>query len=158
MTLTPDGGADGDVAFFCATIGTSYSPGANIGDAYKFSNSNQVSGVLTRGTIMGTGAKTSTGNGTARQLGAVSASQKIRASLHVIAASGTTPTLDVTVRSDNGVGFASPATQITFPQRTAVGGEILTADGAITDDWWRVTWTIGGTNPSFTIVVAVGIA
>ena len=158
MTLTPEAGADGDRAFFCQTIGTKYSPGANIGDAYAFSASNQVSGTLTRGLIMGTGAKTVTGNSTARQLGAVSATQKIRASLHVLAVSGTSPTLNVTVRSDDTEGFASPTTRITFPQRTAIGGELLTADGAITDAWWRVTWTIGGTSPSFTFVIAVGVA
>ena len=153
-------GADGDIAFFYETIGTSYSPGANIGDAYMFSASDQVTGLVTRGLVMATGAKTSTADGTARQLGAVSATQSIRASLHVLAVSGTDPTLDVIVESDDEEAFGgTPETQITFAEATAVGGELLTTAGAITDDWWRVGWTIGGTdNPSFTFVVAVGIA
>jgi len=29
--------------------------------------------------------------------------------------------------------------------------------GPITDEWWRVSYTIGGTNPSLAVVVIVGI-
>jgi hypothetical protein len=55
-------------------------------------------------------------------------------------------------------GFPSPATRLTFAQKTAAGYEFKSAAGAITDDWWRVDWTIGGTaTPTFSFVVAVGI-
>lgn len=159
-TLSPDGGDDGEVAFFFSQLGTQYAPGAAIGDAYEFSASNKVSGLVTRGTIMATGSKTTTADGTARQLGAVSATQSIRASLHVLTVSGTNPTLDVIVESDTVEAFSgTPETQLTFAQATAAGGELLTAAGAVTDTWWRVGWTIGGTGtPTFSFVISVGIA
>lgn len=159
VTITPGDGLDGDRAFFFESLATEYSPGGQVGEVYAFSNSNQPTGVVTRGQIMATGTKTTTANGVARQLGAVAASQRIRVSLHVLAVAGTAPTLDVVVESDDASGMASPITRLTFPQQTAIGGQILTAAGPITDDWWRARWTIGGTGgPSFTFVVAIGIA
>lgn len=111
------------------------------------------------GTIMAAeAARTSTANGTARQLGAVASGESVFASLHVVAASGTTPTLDVKVTSDDAENFASsPEDQITFAQATGRTAEHQSAAGAITDDWWRIEWTIGGSTPSFTFAVVVGI-
>jgi len=75
----------------------------------------------------------------------------------VIAASGTTPTLDVTIESDDAEGMASATTRLTFTQATATTSEWQELAGAVTDDWWRAAWTIGGGSPSFTAVVVVGI-
>jgi hypothetical protein len=159
MTITPDGGVEGDVAFFAQTIGTSYSPGANVGDAYEFSASNQVSGVLTRGLIANNGTEVSTDDGTAFELGAVAAGQKLRASLHVLAVAGSSPEVDVVIESDTLEAFTdSPATQITFAQLTDVGGEYATQDGALADTWFRASWTLGGDTDSALIVVSFGIA
>lgn len=110
------------------------------------------------GRIMaGEAARTATGNGTARQLGAVTADETLFASLHVVGSSGTTPTLDVLVTSDDASAFTTPTTRLTFAQATGRTAEHLSTAGAITDDWWRVQWTIGGTSPSFTFAVIVGI-
>jgi hypothetical protein len=80
------------------------------------------------------------------------------ANLHVLSVSGTsTPTLTVSVASDNAVGFPSSAAQGAFAAATAVGGESIRIPGAILDDWWRVTWTITGTNPSFLFLVSMGV-
>jgi hypothetical protein len=104
-------------------------------------------------------ARSTTGSGTAINLGAVAAGERLYASLHVLSVSGTsTPTLTVTVQSDDAEGFADPTTQLTFDAATAVGGQILRTDGtAITDTWWRVGWTITGTDPSFLFAAAFGI-
>jgi len=159
MTLTPDGGVEGDVAFFAQTIGTSYAPGANVGDAYAFSASNQVSGVLTRGLVFTNGTEVATDDGTAFNLGAVAAGQKLRASLHVLAVAGSSPEVDVIIESDTLEAFTdTPATQITFAQLTDVGGEYATADGAIADTWYRASWTLGVNTDSALIAVSVGIA
>lgn len=161
VTISPQTGADGEVAFLFRAVHSEYAPGASVGDLFAFSVGMQGDdgAPLVRGMVLHPAtARTATGNGTARQLGAVSATQDVYGALHVLAASGTNPTLDVTVRSDDGSGFASPTTRLTFAQKTAIGSDWQTAAGAITDDWWRVTYTIGGTNPSFTFVVAVGIA
>jgi hypothetical protein len=160
VTICPTTGADGEPAYSFESIHSTYNPGGTVGEMFAFSVSAEGSDgkPLVRGMVMHPAtARTATGNGTARQLGAVGATQSVYGALHVIAASGTTPTLDVTVRSDDGSGFGSPTTRLTFAQKVAIGSDWQSAAGAITDDWWRVTYTIGGTDPSFTFVVAVGI-
>ncbi len=158
ITVSPDGADAGDAAYsFLSTI-TQYVPSGAVGQFMAFTVDAKGVDVLVRGTIMENGAKTATANGTARQLGAVGAGQKLYASMHVIAASGTSPTLDLIIQSDDAQGFASATNRITFARKTAIGSEWATpVAGEITDTWWRAAWTIGGTNPSFTVVVFVGI-
>lgn len=161
VTISPQTGADGEVAFLFQAVHGEYTPGAPVGELYAFTVSMEGDNgaPLVRGMVLHPAtARTATGNGTAMQLGAVSATQDVYATLHVIAASGTNPTLDVTVRSDDNSGMTTPTTRLTFTQATGITSEWKSAAGAITDDYWRVTYTIGGTNPSFTFVVAVGIA
>lgn len=158
MTICPTTGAAGEVAFSFKSLLANYNPNGAVGDLYAFSVDATGTGKLFKGTVMENATKTSTATGTARQLGAVTDSQKVYAALHVLAVEGTDPTLDVVIQSDNAEGFLSAADKITFTQMTDIGAQLLTADGAIADDWWRVSWTVGGTdNPSFTIVVVVGI-
>lgn len=103
--------------------------------------------------------RTATGSGTSLQLGAVANdTTHMYANLHVLSVAGTAaPTITVTVQSDNGVGFGTPTTRGTFVAKTAVGGEAMRIVGPITDDWWRIGWTITGTNPSFLFLVSLGI-
>lgn len=110
-------------------------------------------------TIFGLGSKTATASGTEAGLGVLATGQTMYAALHVMSVSGSSPTLDVIIESD-ATGFATPTTRMTFAQKIAVGSEWLSLAGPIaTDDFWRATWTIGGTGtPTFDIVVAVGIA
>ena len=164
MTLAPIAGADGERAFAFLVNQGEYSPGGALGEMVKFSASGEASGGdsgLIKGTILlNASAVTATADGTAAQLGAVSAAQKVYAALHVISASGTSPTLDVIVESDDVEGFGgTPETRITFAQAGAATSEWATpVAGAITDDWWRIGYTIGGTDtPTFTFVVFVGI-
>lgn len=158
ITVCPTDGAAGEVAFFFPALLAEYSPGAAVGEIFAFEISASGCQVLGRGTIMETGAKSATAGGTARQLGAVSASQKVYAGLHILAASGTNPTLDLKIQSDDAQGMASPTDRITFAQATGIGSQWATpVAGAITDNWWRAYWTLGGTTPSFTVVVVVAI-
>jgi len=141
----------------------------------QLDNSGQVDGLL-RGTLQihasdlivdgklgepGRTARTASGNGSEVELGAVGATESIYAALHCISitADSGTPTLDVEVESD-ATGFASATSRIAFAQLTAAGSEWKSAAGAITDDYWRVKWTIGGgaTNPSCLFIVSFGIA
>lgn len=159
ITVAPDGNAEGARAFFFRAIAGEYSHGGGIGEVNPFSLNAQGSdgSRLVRGTIMHNATRTTTANGTSRQLGAIAAGQKMYAALHVLAASGTTPTLNVVVGSDDNSGFLSGVNRITFAQATAIGSQWLTLDGPITDDYWRVQWTIAGTSPSFEFVVVLGI-
>lgn len=151
-------GTEGAIVFSLESILAQYTPGAAVGEAFAFSVSGGAVGRLVRATLVKNGTETATGAGTAFQLGAVVAPARLYAALHVIAASGTTPTLDVTVESDDAAPFATPITRITFAQKTAIGAEWATPIvGPITDDFWRAAWTIGGASPSFTFVVVVGI-
>lgn len=157
-------GSDGDVAYTSQGLAVSFQPlGGSVGDMAAFSiEANGSGGVRSvRGNILhDETAETATGTGTARQLGSVSASESVFAALHVVDASTDgDETLDVVVESDDAQGFASGTTQLTFAQATGKTGEFLSTEGAITDDWWRVNFTIGGAgSPSFTFVVVVGIA
>ncbi|MDV2503082.1 MAG: hypothetical protein RX318_03935 [bacterium] len=157
VTVGPETGAAGERGnIMLATFGE-YMPKGVIGEIFAFNVSIDSDGDLIDGTILFNGIATATGNGTAYQVGAVSATQSLYAALHVVAASGTTPTLDVILQSDT-VGFPSPTSRITFAQKTAIGSEWATpVAGAITDDWWRINYTIGGGSPSFTFIVTIGI-
>lgn len=150
-------GAAGEVAYTYKALQGAYSAGDRVGELMRFDVSAMGRGSpLVRGTIMHNATRTSTSTSTAYQVGAASATQTVYAALHVVAASAA-DTLDVVVQSDNAEGFSSPTTRITFTQATAIGSQWGLVAGAITDDWWRLSYTIGGSDPSFTFVVVLGI-
>jgi len=161
MTIGPVDGVEGSVAYLFPAAAADYEFGGALEEVLPFSLAAQGSGgtPLIRGTLMANRtAEIATANGDARQVGAVSATQKLYAALHVLAASAG-DTLDVTIESDDGSGFASPTPRLTFAQKTATGSQwAAPIDGAIADDWWRVKWTIGGVSPSFDFVVSIGIS
>ena len=154
-----DGVTEGGVAYFFRAAQSSLERSAEIGELFGYSVAlaGAKGGPLVRGTLMHDAAKTVTGTGTARNLGALSSNQKAYAALHVVAASGTTPTLDVTIESDDASGFASPLTRLTFAQVSATGHDWQELASPVTDTWWRVKWTIGGTSPSFDFAVVLGL-
>lgn len=128
----------GQVAYFFRAMVGAYNPvqgavgephmytleaGANLGDLY-------------RGTLMenDTADITATGNGTGRQIGAVSAGQSIYAGVHAHVVTGD---WDIVLESDDNAGFTSAVTRATFSNVTGVGDQFATVAGAITDDYWR---------------------
>lgn len=96
-------------------------------------------------------ARTATANGTSHD-GTASSTRGAAAHLHVIAASGTSPSVTVKVQhsADNSVW----ADLITFTAATAVAGERKEVTGTV-NRYLRATWTVSGTGPSFTFAVAV---
>jgi len=97
--------------------------------------------------------------GVARNLGAVSATQKLYAILHVLdIPAGTLPTLDVLVNSA-ATQAGSMTTRLTFAQQIAQGGVYaVPVAGPFTDTWWAVGFTVGGTaSPSFKVSASVAI-
>jgi len=158
MSFCPQTAAEDGVCYFTKGMLLTANRGGAVGEMYAIN----VSGVgqgsfLVRGSILETNTRTTTATGTAYQVGAVSATQKAYAVMHVVAASGTTPTLDMVIESDDAVGMVSATSRIAFTQATDVTSEFKSVVGPITDDWWRVSYTIGGTTPSFTVLVALGI-
>lgn len=73
--------------------------------------------------------------------------------VNVTAASGTTPTLDLSLQwsSDGGTTWHTPDTAQTFAQITATTAKVK--NFAVLGDVYRIVWTVGGTTPSFTFSV-----
>lgn len=150
----------GALTYFTKAFTGAYALGGAVGDVAPWSGAAKGSWPLVRGVVAhppGT-PRTTTGVGTAVQLGAVPAGKSLYAALHVLSVAGTTPSITVRIEQDNAVGFPSAATSLTFDPATARGGQILRLAGPTTDDWFRPAWTISGTTPSFLFLVAFGVA
>lgn len=161
IMISPDGGDGGEVSYAFQPVAGRYEIGAAVGEMLPFTVEAQNRGVgLIRGTVMQNGLIAATGAVTSRELGAVTAAQKLYAGLHVISEQGTSPTIDVVVRSDDNSGMTSATSRITFAQVTAAPDVqwATPVSGAISDTWWDLNITIGGSDtPGFTIVVWVAI-
>lgn len=162
FTVFPDVATEGSPAYFTQALRRTYSLFDAVGEVSPWQA--EVSGTwpVVRGASLenpGT-PRTATGTGTAVQLGVIPAGKRLYAALHVLSVAGTAaPTITVKVQADNASGFPSPLDQITFTAATAIGSQIArTAVGALADDWYRVSYTITGTTPSFLFVVTAGIA
>lgn len=160
---TANGGADGEIAFTGRGLETQYQilSGAP-GEIAPFSlTAMGLSQPLVRGTVLSASgtARTVSGSGTGRLLGALSATQSMFLALHVVAISGT-PTFSVVLESDDNALFTSPTTRLTSASYSAAtGSEWQSVPGAITDTYWRVKWTVtGGTSPSVSMLAVAGIA
>lgn len=156
------GSASGSPAYLSRGVVANYTPlSGNVGELAMSNLSAPTSGVIARGTLLHpTTARTSSSTGTGYQLGAVAAGKRMYAALHVLSVSGTSPTLDVIVQSDDNAGFTTPTSRITFSQANATTNRAQwgSVAGSVTDDYWRVSYTIGGTGtPTFAFVVTVGI-
>jgi hypothetical protein len=160
FTICPDGASTGSVAWLVKALQASYKLGGQVGEVAPWSTSASGSWPVSRGVVLnppGT-ARTSTGSGTATQIAAVPTGSFLYATLHVLSVSGTSsPTITVKIQSSVDNTFGSPTDQITFTAATAIGGQMSRVAGPITDTWFRATWTISGTNPSFLAVIAAGI-
>jgi hypothetical protein len=154
VSVLPNAEASGGVSFIAETMKASYSPGGAVGELYAFEVTMEAAGPLVRSTILETGLKSAGGNSTAREVGAVSAGQRVYAALHVLEVTGG-GSLVVKIQSDNTSGFSSPIDQLTFAAATGIGGQYLSAAGAITDTWWRANWTLSAGTATF--LVSVGI-
>jgi hypothetical protein len=150
----------GSLMYLTSALRTKSQILGNLGDVAGWSADARGTWPLVRGVSAhpsGT-PRTATGVGTSLQLGALAEGQNMYANLHVLSVSGTAaPTLTMTVHSDNATGFPSTTLRGSFAAKTAVGGESIRIAGPITDDWWRLSWTISGTNPSFLFLVSMGI-
>lgn len=161
-SASPADAVVGDLAYFMKAMRSDYALGDAVGEIAPWSGTAKSSWPLVRGVFAhppGT-ARTSTGDGTAQQLGAITTGQRLYAAVHVLSVSGTsTPTITVEIESDSQEDFAgTPETRLSFDAATARGGQILRTDGtAHADTWYRPTWTVSGTSPSFLFVVALGI-
>jgi hypothetical protein len=81
--------------------------------------------------------------------------ESLRCQLNVVGVSGTTPTLNVVIEdSIDGVNYNTLAS---FPQKTAVGREILNITTPFAENL-RASWTITGAAANFTFGVDWSLA
>lgn len=160
ISICPSTGTTaGDLAYLTKPMTSQYDLGGAVGDVAPWQAVWMGAWPLVRGVVgHPLAARTATGNGTGLQLTSVGTGQFVYANLHVVSVSGTSPTLQVTIRSSVDNTFSSPTTRATFTTTGVRGGEAIRAAGPITDTWWKVNWTIGGTTPSFLFFVTLGIA
>lgn len=159
VTVCPATAADGALAYLSGFLRQNYNLGGSIGDVAPWTGNWQGNWPLARGLILsGPTARTSTGTGTISQIvGGVPAGKFLIATLHVFSVSGTTPSVTATVQSAATVGFGSPTTRISFNAATAAGGQVFRLAGPITDEYFRLNYTISGTTPSLLFASAVGV-
>lgn len=140
--------ADGNVAYTIAGKQFSLEVSAAHGELLPYTLTSRLAStgtgaaVYRQKVVLPKSSRASTTNGTGYQLGAVTATQKIVAVLHVFSVTGGTWTL--TVESDDNSGFLSATTRATFTGATDVTRQIIETNGAITDDYWRVVLTKSG--------------
>ena len=155
LTVSPLGGAAGDVAWTFKAMLASYVPGLQVGQLPSADLSAKASGSrLVRGIVLATGVKAAGAAGTAYQLGAATAAQRVYGAAHILAISGG-GTFTLKVQSDNAVGFPSATDVLAFTAATVEGSEWKEAAGPITDDWWRASWTLTAGSVTFAVVVGI---
>lgn len=149
----------GDVCWFASVIALYLTLKAVLGQLWagsmKFGNRAHA----VRGKIVEyNAARSTTGTSASLTMPAAATGERLWIAVHVTAVSGTTPTLDLILQSDADSGYGSPTTRITVPQFTLVGSYITYLAGPVTDVEYRISATVAGTTPSFTYMVAIGIA
>lgn len=160
FTVAPTSTATaGDVAFIGQgrLIGNVPLSGT-LGEAAAFSMNWAGTDVVARGQVLHpSAARTATGTGTALAFTFPTASQRLYATFHVLAVSGT-GSIQFTVQSDDAVGFPSATTRITSQSFTSTGHQLASVAGPITAETHiRTGWTIAGFT-SVTFVVAAAVA
>lgn len=156
----PNGAAVGDVAWLTYCLQGQYQVGGQQGEIAPWSGSWSSSAPLARGIVAHPpgAARVATGTGTAVAHVAVPAGAELLCALHVLSIAGTdTPTMTVTVESDDAQAFTTPTARAAFAPATALGGQFRRVAGPHTDTWYRVSWTIAGTTPSFLFLVTLGV-
>ncbi|MET0154743.1 MAG: hypothetical protein ABW189_01380 [Rickettsiales bacterium] len=149
----------GAAAYFFDAIHTELNLELQHGELFRFKLSGEGAGDLVRGKILKTSsaAVSAGGNGAAVHVAPTDNGERLFAALHVVSASGTLPTLDVNIQSDGASDMASPTDRLTFSQKTGAGSQLLAASPNSADEYYRVSYTVGGTGASFAFFVAVGV-
>lgn len=147
--------AHGADAQLCQVLGSRYSKPFKVGQLPLFDVA--FVGATTPGLVDGKilvpkSAVSSGGSGTGLQLGAVSATQRIYAALHVFACTGT---LTCTLVSDDNDSFSSATTRATFTAATGQTVEWTSVAGAITDDYWRINYSLPSGTASFAVTAGI---
>lgn len=116
---------------------------------------------LVRGKFLEAAVNAVTGTSTAINMDVnVEAGQRLYFALWVTGLLGVTPSLTVTLQSDDAVGFPSPVDRIVSNPITDANGSWFygSVDGLVSDKWWRISRAVTGGGASATYFAAIGIA
>jgi len=146
----------GATCVFGRGLTTSIDRTAKVGDLAMFAGTLKGSHPqsMVEGQVLRVRASTSaaSGDGTSIQAGAIGATEVGYAALHVFSASGD---LAVFIESDDDTGFASGTDRITFATASGPTAQWASVAGAVTDDWWRIRWTLSAGSASFAVVFGI---
>lgn len=151
FSVSPTGAVEGDVGYTFKSVQSKYAPAGQHGEILKFSAEAEAAGApLVRGKVLHNAQRAATGTGTVVTLGAIAAGQSLYAALHVLSVTGS---VTAKVQSAPTAGFAAPVDRIAFNAAAAKGAQWGSVAGAVTDAYWRVSYTIV-TGPVLFVVVA----
>lgn len=151
-TISPAGFSAGNPAWLLPALTVDYQLSSAVADLVPFTLN------LGAGAPAGLGncltdlaALTTSGNGSSQDNGAATSNGAV-AHLHITAVSGTTPSMTMLVQ--HSTNNSTWTTLGTFSVASAVGSQTLQISGTV-NRYLRASYTITGTNPSFTTLVAI---
>lgn len=159
LTVVPASGAPGSLAYTMRAADGEYSPSGAVGDLIGYDFAAYGIGALVRGVVMESATLDASGAGTPRELPAVPEGKALHAALHVLGVEGTgAPGVTVTIESSAANTWdGSETVRVEFDAALAPGAQWAALPGPVTDTWWRVSWTVTGTEPGIRVVVVLGI-
>lgn len=163
LLVKPEGTniAAGDVCYMAKVAELEHELGAKVGDAARLKLAFVGDGPSVRGKLLESYSAASvatSGNGAAVYIpGGVPAGKSLFVAVVAHVSSGTLPTLALVVQSDGDDTFASPATRATLTTLSAAGSRWVEVAGPITDEYFRLVRTVGGTAPHWGYVGAAGV-
>ena len=143
-----------DRVFFANANITNYGVSSPVADIVATSLEIQADGGMISGSVLENATVTATSNGTARD-NTSSTANGGGAFLLITSASGTSPTLDVVIKhSADNVTYTN---LVTFTQATGTTSEYkAVAKDTTVNRYLKVSFTAGGTSPSFSAIVGFG--
>lgn len=154
LVMGIDGVDASDSTSFAKGNINNYGVSSPVGDIVATSIDIQSDSGVYNGTILENATVTATGSGTARD-NSSSTADGGGAFLLATAVSGTSPTLDakITHSADN----VTYTDLVTFTQATGQTAELKVVDaGTTVNRYLKVEYTVGGTNPSFSVIIGFG--
>lgn len=151
-TISPAGFAAGNPAWLLPALTVDYQLSSTVADLVPFTLNLGAAAPAGPGLCLtALAAQTASGNGTSQDNGAASSNGAV-CHLHITDVSGSTPSMTVVVQ--HSTNNSTWTTLGSFSAATAVGSQTLQVSGTV-NRYVRASFTISGTNPSFTTLVAV---
>jgi hypothetical protein len=161
ITLATSATEGVDTFFFRTLISEFNPPQGSVGSLKPFKLKGSPRGgrgLITGKLLANKTAIVADGNGTAFQLPAVASGQRVFVAAHLLAMTGTTPTLILKLQSAAAENFSGTVTdRIVIPTFSATGKAFVELDGPITDTWYRVNYDVSGSGHSSDFVVVAGV-